>query len=206
MEGLWGKKIGMTQVFTDDGKVVPVTVIDLAHWVVTQIKTEVRDGYQAVQLGCLRKQYEGKEFSVDWLKKPDNYFSTLKEVHLVAVSSDLSVGQVVDIETLLTQGDSVDVFGVTIGRGFQGGVKRHGFAGGPATHGSCFGRAPGSIGFMRTRGRVIKGLRMAGHMGVDRTGMKNLKVIKVEPEARVVLVKGSVPGKSGSLVYMRKCR
>lgn len=117
----------------------------------------------------------------------------------------MQVGNTVDA-SLLVKGDSVDVFGITIGRGFQGGVKRHGFAGGPSTHGDALGRRPGSIGYMRSRGRVIKGWRMAGHMGTERRVMKNLEIIRVEPEAKVVLVKGSVPGKSGSLVYMRKCR
>src|SRR5476649_1185722 len=101
MEGLWGKKIGMTQVFTDHGKVVPVTVIDLAHWVVTQIKTDARDGYQAVQLGCLRKKYEGTEFAAEWLSEPQSYFSTLKEVRVVPGQSDMRLGQLVDIEALL---------------------------------------------------------------------------------------------------------
>ncbi len=106
----------------------------------------------------------------------------------------------------LAEGDTVDVFGITKGAGFQGVVKRHGFAGGRASHGATFGRFPGGLSFMRSRGRVIKGKRMPGHMGVDRRVMKNLEIIKIESEAHVVLVKGSVPGKSGSLVFVRKCR
>jgi large subunit ribosomal protein L3 len=203
ISGLWGKKIGMTQVFADNGKVVPVTVIDVSHWIVTQIKTKERDGYDAVQLGCLKKSCEDKEFSPSWLQKTQHYFSALKEVY-VADAHDMQVGKPADIEGLLAKGDSVNVFGITIGRGFQGGVKRHGFRGGPASHGDALGRGPGSIGYMRSRGRVIKGWRMAGHMGTDRRVMKNLEIIKIETDAKVVLVKGSVPGKSGSLVYMQK--
>jgi large subunit ribosomal protein L3 len=206
ISGLWGKKIGMTQIFADNGQVVPVTVIDVAHWIVTQIKTAENDGYAAVQLGCLKKGYEGEEFSSDWLKQPQRYFSVIQEVHIVDTNHDLQVGKRADIAALLAKGDSVDVFGQTIGRGFQGGVKRHGFTGGPATHGDCLGRRPGSIGFMRSRGRVIKGWNMAGHMGADRRVMKNLEIMRIEADAHIVLVKGSVPGKSGSLVYMRKCR
>lgn len=203
ISGLWGKKIGMTQVFADNGKVVPVTVIDVAHWIVTQIKTKERDGYDAVQLGCLKRSFEGKEFTPSWLQDTQHYFSVLKEVH-IAATHDMQVGKSADIDSLLAKGDSVNVFGVTIGRGFQGGVKRHGFKGGPASHGDNLGRKPGSIGYMRSRGRVIKGWRMAGHMGTDRRVMKNLEIIRIEADAHVVLVKGSVPGKSGSLVYMQK--
>ena len=204
VQGLWGKKIGMTQVFSEDQKVVPVTVIDVAHWFVTQIKTKERDGYDAVQLGCVKRRYADQSFSSSWLQAPTQYFSILKEVHLSDVSTEIVVGQPADISLLLAKGDNVDVFGVTIGRGFQGGVKRHGFAGGRASHGSNLGRGPGSLSFMRSRGRVIKGQRMAGHMGTDLRVMKNLEVIKVEADAKVVLIKGSVPGKSGSLVFVRK--
>ena len=205
--GIWGKKIGMTQVFTDEGVVVPVTAIDLAGWIVTQIKQKNVDGYDAVQLGCLKQRYTNQEFSLEWLKDKQTYFVAFKEVSIIAQDATaLQVGSPVNIETLLAGGDNVDVFGTTIGRGFQGGVKRHGFRGGPRTHGDDLGRSPGSIGYMRSRGRVIKGIRMAGHMGCDRRVMKNLKVIKIEPQANVVLVKGSIPGKTGSFVFVRKCR
>ncbi|MFA6066199.1 MAG: 50S ribosomal protein L3 [Candidatus Babeliaceae bacterium] len=201
--GLWGKKIGMTQVFAQDNKVVPVTVIDVADWFVTQIKTKERDGYDAIQLGCVKKQFSDKPFSSEWLRSPRKYFSVFKEVH-IDESETPSLGQPADISLVVGQGDYVDVFGITIGRGFQGGVKRHGFTGGVASHGSKLGRGPGSLSFMRSQGRVIKGQRMAGHMGTDKRVMKNLKIIKVQPEAKVIFVKGSVPGKSGSLVFVRK--
>ena len=108
------------------------------------------------------------------------------------------------MSSVLEQGKAVDVFGVSIGRGFAGGMKRHGFSGGPASHGDMLGRRPGSIGNMRTRGRVIKGKRMPGHFGVEQHVIQNLEIIKIEPQARMLLVKGSVPGKTGSLLFLKK--
>lgn len=206
VNGLWGKKIGMTQVFSEKNKVVPVTVIDIANWYVTQIKTKETDGYTAVKLGCVKTKFSDLSFSHDWLREPRKYFSAFKEVPMDEGTDGVEIGQLADAATILAAGDTVDVFGVTKGAGFQGVVKRHGFAGGRASHGATFGRFTGGLSFMRSRGRVIKGKRMPGHMGVDRRVMKNLEIIRVEPEARVVLVKGSVPGKSGSLVFVRKCR
>ena len=202
ISGLWGRKIGMTQVFSDDQKVVPVTVIDLARWVVTQVKTQARDGYDAVQLGCVKKRYVTVPFSAEWLKVGSQYFSVYKEVRLSA-PVHFDIGQEVDALSILSEG-SVDAFGISAGRGFQGGVKRHGFTGGVASHGSKLGRGPGSIGYMRSQGRVIKGTRMAGHMGIDTVGMQNLKIVKFDAQAQVVLIKGSVPGKTGSLIFLRK--
>lgn len=204
INGLWGKKIGMTQVFTDEHKIVPVTALDIAGWVVTQVKTKVQDGYQAVQLGCVKKKYADQPFSTEWLSEPQKYFSALKEVSVDNPEAIL-VGQAADI-SILAKGDSVDVFGITIGRGFQGGVKRHGFSGGRGSHGDKLGRGPGSLSHMRSQGRVIKGKKMPGHMGTDRRVMKNLEIIRVESDARVLFVKGSVPGKTGSLVFVRKRR
>ena len=205
INGFWGTKIGMTQVFSDDHKVVPVTVIDLARWVVTQVKTSKKDGYSAVQLGCVKKRFESNEFSSEWMEEPTKYFSVRKEVRLADdLTEDLQVGSAFNINEFITKGDNVDVVGISIGRGFQGGVKRHGFKGGRASHGDTLGRRPGSLSFMRSQGRVMKGKRMAGHMGVDRCMIKNLEIVQIEPQARIVLVKGSVPGKSGSLVYLKK--
>jgi large subunit ribosomal protein L3 len=203
MKGLWGKKIGMTQVFSDEQKVVPVTVIDLADWYITQVKTKENDGYSAVKVGNVKSKYAGQPFSSEWLREPRKYFSAFKEIPLQEESTEFIVGQLADI-AIIAKGDNVDVFGITKGAGFQGVVKRHGFAGGRASHGATFGRYPGGLSFMRSRGRVIKGKRMPGHMGTEQRVMKNLEVIKIEPDARVVLVKGSIPGKSGSLVYVRK--
>ncbi|CDK30513.1 50S ribosomal protein L3 [Candidatus Babela massiliensis] len=206
MEGLWGKKIGMTQVFSSEKKVVPVTAIDISNWYVTQIKTKEKDGYDAVQLGCIKDRYQEQEYSQDWLKHPQKYFKALKEVKLGSTTTDYSLGKVANISDILSEGQYVDIFGITKGAGFQGVVKRHGFAGGRASHGATFGRYPGALSHMRSRGRVIKGKKMPGHMGVEQRVMRNLEIVKIETEAKVVLVKGSVPGKSGSLVFVRKSR
>lgn len=210
VNGLWGKKVGMTQVFSEKNKVVPVTVIDIANWYVTQIKTLETDGYDAVKLGCVKSKFADQPFSHDWLHEPRKYFSAFKEVPVEKMQGEeqvpVEIGAKAEAGTFLTAGDTVDVFGVTKGAGFQGVVKRHGFSGGRASHGATFGRFTGGLSFMRSKGRVIKGKRMPGHMGTERRVMKNLEVIRIEPEAHVVLVKGSVPGKSGSLVFFRKCR
>lgn len=207
ISGLWGKKIGMTQVFSADNRVIPVTAIDLADWIVTQIKTKERDGYNAVQVGCVRRQFSGQPFANEWLLEKQKYFLVLKEIASLESNTDIAVGHPADISMVLSEGDNVDVFGTTMGKGFQGAMKRHGFAGGPASHGGQkFGRRPGSLSFMRRQGRVIKGKRMPGHMGIDNRVMKNLQIVKLEPSANVILVKGSVPGKTGSLVFVKKRR
>jgi large subunit ribosomal protein L3 len=202
VSNLWGKKIGMTQVFSDN-KVVPVTVIDTAHWFITNIKKEETDGYNAVQVGCLRKRYHDESFSVQWLKNLKKYFVYVKEIPQDALVKGMTAGQPLS-SFKLEVGNHVDIFGTTRGRGFQGAVKRHGFAGGPSSHGSMFKRRPGSMSFMRSRGRVIKGKKLPGHMGVEQRVMKNLEVIKVDADAHLVLVKGSVPGHAGSLIFIKK--
>lgn len=204
--GLWGKKIGMTQVFSADHKIVPVTAIDVANWYVTQVKTKERDGYSAVQLGCLKKQHYGQKFSPEWLRSPKKYFAVLREVHCADSTEAFAVGeQPADITAFLEEGSLVDVFGVTAGKGFQGVVKRWDFAGGGASHGNRMGRTPGALEGQTSCGRVAKGKKMPGHMGGKRRVMKNLEVMKIESSANVVFVKGSIPGKSGSLVFVRKC-
>lgn len=205
INGFWGRKIGMTQVFSDDHKVVPVTVIDLERWLVTQVKTQSKDGYSAVQLGCVKKRFDSSEFASEWMLDPRKYFSTQKEVRFAQdLDEALQVGTQISIDEFIAKGDNVDIVGITIGRGFQGGVKRHGFKGGRGSHGDKLGRKSGSLSFMRSQGRVIKGKKMPGHMGVDRCMIKNLEIVQIEPQSRIVLVKGSVPGKSGSLVYIEK--
>ncbi len=201
--GIWGKKIGMTQVFSEKNKVVPVTAIDLSNWFVTAIKTQERDGYDALQIACTRKRYNNQQFSADWLKNQKKYFGHVKEVRQAKPVEGVAVGNALDLSTILEIGKSVDAFGTTIGRGFQGVVKRHSFAGGRDSHGSMFHRRPGTMSFMRTRGRVIKGKRLPGQMGSERRVVKNLEIIRLEPEARVVLIKGSVPGKAGSLIFLK---
>jgi large subunit ribosomal protein L3 len=200
MTGVWGKKIGMTQVFAGN-KVVPVTAIDTSNWFVTAIKTPERDGYSSVQVGRVRDRYEGQPFAQEWLKQPKKFFLWLREIHLGEGAESLTVGQAVSPTELLATGKMIDVMGVSIGRGFQGVVKRHEFRGGTASHGSMFHRRPGTMSFMRSRGRVIKGKKLPGHMGCAQRVMKNLEVVQVA--ADLVLVKGSIPGKTGSLVYLK---
>ena len=205
VSGLWGRKIGMTQIFQDDQTVIPVTVIDASSWIITQIKTDERDDYTAVQIGQVRKKYTNEAFDTSWVKALRKYFIEVKEVKVSDESlAELKVGQQVEFHNDLAEGTTVNIFGTTIGKGFAGVVKRYNFAGGRKTHGSTFHRTPGSIGFMATQGRVIKGKKMPGQMGSKKRVVKNLEIIKVDSNAQVILVKGSVPGKAGSLVYLQK--
>jgi large subunit ribosomal protein L3 len=201
IDGLLGKKVGMTQVFTETGVAVPVTVVELGPNVVTQLKTLERDGYSAVQVGF----GETKR-----LNKPEaGHLKTLPRLkHLREFRcdnpDDIAVGQQLDA-SMFAKGDKVDIVGTSKGKGFAGVVKRHGFAGGPKTHGqSDRHRAPGSIGASATPGRVFKGMRMAGHLGNVRRTVQNLEVIDVYPDRNVLLVKGSIPGPKNQLVVVRK--
>jgi len=206
VSGLWGKKIGMTQVFSKENAVVPVTVIDVAGWFVINVRTVERDGYAALQLGRVKKRYEGLAFSKDWLKNLKKYFGVVREVRVKTEDQELLpvVGQALDITTVLQEGQSVDVFGTSKGCGFAGVVRRHNFAGPPKTHGHTMGNRTGSIGSYCSVGKVIKGKAMPGHMGAKSRMVKNLEVVRVDHDAKVVLVKGAVPGKSGSLVFVAK--
>lgn len=201
--GLWGKKIGMTQLFVQ-GKVVPATVIDVANWVVTQIKTKDRDGYEAVQIGHVKKAYSDKTFSVDWLKKPTEYFSVMREVGLKSGIENVAVGTPLTCDAFVETGNIVDVSGVTKGCGFAGVVRRHGFAGARASHGTTMGNRPGALSFMRAKGKVIKGKRLPGHMGAAQRTAKKLEVVRIEQAENLLVVRGSIPGKAGSLVFVRK--
>lgn len=205
MTGLWGKKIGMTQVFADN-KAVPVTVIDTSNWYITSSKTVERDGYNAVQIGCVRSRYQGQELASDWLKQLKKHFTFVREIKLDKnpVEMALEIGKPAGFLAILQQGDKVDVLGTSKGRGFAGVVKRHGFSGAPASHGAKMGRRPGSLSWMRSQGRVPKGKRLPGHLGNAQKVIRNLEIVTVRPDDNVVLVKGSVPGKTGSLVFLRK--
>jgi large subunit ribosomal protein L3 len=202
IQGLIGKKLGMSQVFDDTGLARPVTVLEVGPCVVTQIRTPERDGYSAVQLGFgldkrLNRPERGHREQSGFMSR------TLREVNADNVE-ELEVGQVINADTF-APGELVDVTGTSKGRGFQGGVKRHGFRGGPRTHGQSDRlRAPGSIGSSATPGRVFKGLRMAGRMGNDRVTVQNLKVLRVDPERNLLLVQGSVPGPNEGLVLVRR--
>ena len=202
IQGLIGRKLGMTQVFDDTGVVHPVTVIECGPNVVTQIRTAEKDGYEAIQLGFgldkrLNKPEQGHRRVSGFMSR------TLRELKADDVN-EFKVGQVIKADTFET-GELVDVTGTSKGRGFQGGVKRHGFRGGPKTHGqSDRHRAPGSIGSSATPGRVFKGLKMAGHMGHERVTVQNLKVLRVDPERNLLLVQGSVPGPINGVVIVRR--
>jgi large subunit ribosomal protein L3 len=202
IQGLIGKKLGMSQIFDDTGLAYPVTVLEVGPCVVTQIKTPERDGYSAVQLGFgldkrLNRPERGHRQASGFMSR------TLREVP-ASDTADMAVGQVITADAF-AEGDLVDVTGTSKGRGFQGVVKRHGFRGGPKTHGQSDRlRAPGSIGSSATPGRVFKGMRMAGRMGNDRVTIQNLKVLRVDPERNLLLIEGSVPGANESLVMVRR--
>jgi len=203
-KGILGKKIGMTQIFTESGEAVPVTVIEAGPCYVTQVKTEETDGYNAVQLGF-------EEVKPKRLTKPElghlqkNNLPPLRHLREIRTDDAASyeVGQTIDV-SIFEEGERVDVTGTSKGRGFAGVVKRHGFGGGPKTHGqSDRHRAPGSIGATSTPGRVFKGLRMAGRMGGERVTVQNLEVMQVDPERNLLVVKGAVPGARGGLLLIR---
>ena len=202
IQGLIGKKLGMSQIFDDTGLAHPVTVLELGPCVVTQVRTPDHDGYGAVQLGFgLDKRLNSPERGQ---RKASGFMSkTLREIR-ADDPTEFTVGQVFKAD-VFEAGDLVDVTGTSKGRGFQGGVKRHGFSGGPKTHGqSDRHRAPGSIGSSATPGRVFKGMRMAGRMGNDRVTVQNLRVLRVDPERNLLLVEGSVPGPNEGLVMVRR--
>jgi large subunit ribosomal protein L3 len=201
VNGLLGRKVGMTQVFTDEGQARPATVIEAGPCVVTQVRTAEKDGYEAVQLGFeeskrLNKPERGHLKGLAPLRH-------LREVEANDVS-EFKVGQQIDV-SLFAEGELVDVIGVSKGHGFAGVVKRHHFRGGPKTHGqSDRWRAPGSSGSGTTPGRVLKGMRRAGHMGHGRVTMRNLEVLQADPERNLLLLKGSVPGPKEGLLLIRK--
>lgn len=200
-QAMLGKKIGMTRIFTETGEVVPVTVIQAGPCYVTQIKATATDGYNAIQIGfgTAKKLSKGEAGHLGTLPKVKN----LKEVRTDDIDK-YTLGQVLDA-SFFAVGDLVDVTATSKGKGFAGGVKRHHFSGGPKTHGaSDRTRAPGAIGAGTTPGRVLKGLRMAGHMGAKQRTVLNQEVISVDVERNLVLVKGTVPGATNGLVYMRK--
>ena len=201
LQGFLGKKIGMTQIFREDGRVVPVTVIEAGPCVVTQVKTLETDGYEAIQLGFGDVKRRNKP-QTGHLKnsKLSRY---LREVS-TDNTSEFEVGQTIGADIFET-GEKIDVIGTSKGRGFAGTMKRWNFGGGPRTHGqSDRARAPGSIGGGTTPGKVYKGLKMAGHMGNRRITVKGLEIIEVDSERNLLLVKGGVPGATNSLVQIRR--
>ena len=201
LQGFLGKKIGMTQIFRDDGRVVPVTVVEAGPCIVTQVKTKETDGYEAVQLGFGDVKRRNKPLSGHL--KNSRLSRYLREV-AADDTGEFDVGQTISVD-IFQAGEKVDIIGRSKGRGFAGVMKRWGFKGGPRTHGqSDRARAPGSIGGGTTPGRVYKGLKMGGHMGNRRITVKGLEIIEVDTERNLLLIKGGIPGAPNSLVQIRR--
>ncbi|MBW2598999.1 MAG: 50S ribosomal protein L3 [Deltaproteobacteria bacterium] len=202
-KGLIGKKLGMTQIFWNDGSVIPVTAIEAGPCVVIQKKTGETDGYDSLQLGFDRVKEKGvnKPLKGHFKGADKGYFRVLKEFRLES-SNDYEVGSELKAD-IFKVGDYIDVVGTTRGRGFAGVVKRYGFRGGPSSHGSMFHRAPGSIGSSAWPSRVFKGKRMPGHMGNCRQTVQNLIVMGIRPDQNLILVKGSVPGSKNGFVLIK---
>jgi large subunit ribosomal protein L3 len=205
VQGIIGKKVGMTQVYAEDGRAIPVTVIEAGPCVVVQRKSKQKDGYSAVQLGLVERR------AIKRATKPiKGHFEkaglppcrVLREFR-VDEAAELKVGDKVSV-ALFAPGDTVKVSGISKGKGFQGVVKRHHFRGGDATHGSMFHRAPGSIGASAYPSRVLKGMRAAGHMGAERVSVRNVSVVRVDAEKNILVVRGSVPGAGGGYLTIAK--
>jgi len=202
-KGLIGKKLGMTQIFTDEGA-IPVTVIEAGPCVVIQKKNAAKDGYEAIQVGYGRKRQKRvtKPLQGHFKKADKGLFSVLKEFR-VESSDEYELGAELKAD-VFEIGDYVDIVGTSKGRGFAGVVKRHGFHGGRATHGSMFHRAPGSIGASADPSRVMKGRKLPGHMGDQRVTVQNLFVLGIRPEMNIILVKGAVPGSNNGIVLIKE--
>jgi len=199
--GILGRKIGMTRVYDENGRSIPVTVIEAGPCVILQKKTVKKEGYNAIQLGFLeKKQSRLSKPEIGHCKRAGgNGFYHIKEFR-VNDPDAYEVGQQITLQEVLGIGDVVDISGNSKGRGFQGVIKRHGFSGGRATHGSNFHRAPGSIGCSAWPSRVVKGKKMPGRMGNETTTLKNLKIIDIRNEENVLLVRGAVPGAKNGLL------
>lgn len=202
MKGILGKKIGMTQVFTEEGLVIPVTVVEAGPVAVTQIKTLENDGYEAIQVGyvdakekALNKPQKGHLANAGVLKRH------LKEFRVDTVEG-YEVGQEIKAD-LFTAGEKIDVTGISKGKGFQGPIKRHGQSRGPESHGSRYHRRPGSMGACSYPGRVFKNKKLAGHMGSVKITIQNLEVVRVDAEKNLLLIKGAIPGAKGSVVTVK---
>ena len=203
MKGILGKKLGMTQIFTEHGEVIPVTVVEAGPVVVTQIKTTENDGYTAIQVGfqdakekSLNKPQKGHLAAANTLKKH------LKEFRVDSVE-EYTVGQEIKAD-LFAAGELIDVTGISKGKGFQGPIKRHGQSRGPETHGSRYHRRPGSMGACSYPGRVFKNKKLAGHMGSVKVTVQNLEVVRVDADKNFILVKGAIPGAKGSVVTLKE--
>lgn len=199
--GLLGNKIGMTQIFDKLGNIIPVTILKVGPCIITQIKTKEKDGYDSIQIGYGNvstkslTQSELGHFQKSTIQ-PQKY---LKEFKCIAQDKELQIGQVLNVD-LFVKGQSINIQGKSIGKGFSGLQKRHNFTRGPMTHGSKNHRAPGSIGMGTTPGRVLPGKKMSGQLGNKITTIKNLKIIQINSEENILIIKGSIPGKPGNLL------
>jgi large subunit ribosomal protein L3 len=199
--GLIGRKVGMTQVFAEDGTMVAVSVLEVAPNTVTRLRTAAQDGYTAVQLGTEEKKKLTKPEAGQLKGLPS--LGTIREFRLDDLSG-YEVGQTIAVADLFAAGDLVDVTGVSKGKGFAGHIKRHHFHRGPTTHGSDHHREPGSIGPGTTPGRVYKGVKMAGHMGAEQATTKKVRVVQADADRNLLLLRGSLPGPRGSLILVKK--
>uniref|UniRef100_A0A7C4EMU5 Large ribosomal subunit protein uL3 n=1 Tax=Thermodesulfovibrio aggregans TaxID=86166 RepID=A0A7C4EMU5_9BACT len=202
MKGILGRKVGMTQIFDEEGRLIPVTIIEAGPCWVVQVKNKEKDGYEAIQLGFreVKKEKNIPKPLLGIFKKAGvPVCRILKEFRMTGYN----VGDRLTVE-IFSKGDVVSVSGISKGKGFQGVMKRHGFAGGPDSHGSMFNRAPGSIGASSFPSRVWRGKRMAGHTGNETVTVKNLAVIDVIPEQNLLIIKGSVPGGENGILEIWK--
>ncbi len=210
IEGIIGKKLGMTQIFDEEGNAIPVTVLKAGPCIVVQKKTEEKDGYNAIQIGFI----EGKPLKEKKLTKPmKGHFekakvSPLRVLREVWITPDEEIkeGDELKVSTVFKDVEKVNVTGISKGKGFQGVIKRHGFSGGRASHGSMFHRAPGSIGATTFPARVWKGKGLPGHMGNERVTVRNLKVVRIDEEKNLLLLKGAVPGANGEIVIIKNSK
>lgn len=204
IDGILGKKLGMTHIYSEDGAMVPVTVVKAANFVV-QRKTKEKDGYDAIQLGIEEKKESraNKPMRGHFKKAGTSCFYRLAEVRGEGLDS-LKPGQAIKCEEVFKIGDFVDVSGKSKGKGFMGSMRRHHFSGGAESHGSMHNRAPGSIGSSSDPSRVYKGMRMAGHMGDSNVTVQNLRVVGIRAEENVLLIKGAVPGAINGYVVIKK--
>lgn len=203
INAIYGKKIGMTQLFDEDGKVIPVTVIEAAPNKVCQVKTTATDGYEAVQLGfgTIKEQKVNKPMAGHFAKQGVEPVRYLREVR-VSDGAEHTVGEEVTVANF-AEVKKVDVTGTSKGKGFAGVMRRYGFGGGPGGHGAHFHRAPGSVGQCAYPSRVFKGVRLPGHMGCDTVTTKNLEVVRVDEDMNLIMLKGAVPGGKNGVVRIR---
>jgi large subunit ribosomal protein L3 len=207
MEGILGKKLGMTQIYTEKGTAVPVTVVKAGPCLVVQRKTVANDGYEAVQLGLVEEKPPKKVTQPRTGHFAKAGVPPVREVAEFKIAAEEAAKAGDEVKaSIFAENEYVDVVGTSKGKGFQGVVKRHGFAGGRATHGSMFHRAPGSIGASAYPSRVVRGMRAGGRMGGDRVTVKNLQVVKVDPEQNLLYLRGAVPGAKNSYLTIKRAK